>query len=664
MARFLCVAANLRWSLLGVSMALVACADDPANDDSVIDDPENITIEELQILADDGKYDDVLSIIADRRQLGLADAEELRLALTLSLEKLDGIAAEVLADKLLELGVPISNLYIPKARAFFLQGQLDKALALLNAGDLLPEDTTDAHLLRADIAGLNGDEEEQVALYKQVIADQPDDFRGYLGMALHAFERADFTTAETYAAQALARDDQDPIANYAVGATALYLGDYVKAQAYLEKSVSLRPGNVAALTELANLFIRQSETEQAELTLDQIYEIAPNNRMARYLTAQIAAEKGDLDEAERLLILSEEFARTYLPASRTYGLVSYSLGKYAVAERYLKRFLAAVPTDRNVRMALVDSLTKQSNGAEAVSYLAPVLAETPDDMDANLYAASARAAEGKPQEALEYYEKALALMDAAPDAGPAQKRRLRTKIAISRFLMGEAELATQELQAIQSDDLGDFDTLVLLANIQLRRFDNEGLRTVLNEMESVRPGSLEAQNFRGIMAYRSGDLDDAIAAYDKALEQNSDYFSALKNRGLALLSAERPRDAQNDLLKAAAMNPYDGQVQAFLGRSFLELDDFESAATHLKKAEMILPHEPVVLLDYSESLAGRALLRLAIGKAQEAKRYALERKNNDMVEYIDNLVAEWEKTLKDRETLTEEEKTSGDTGPS
>ncbi len=663
MARFLCVAANLRWSLLGVSMALVACADDPAGNDPVTDDPEKITIEQLQILADDGKYDDVLSIISDRRQLGLADVEELRLALTLSLEKLDGIAAEVLADRLMELAVPNSNLYIPKARAFFLQGQLDKALNLLNASDLRPEDTTDAKLLRADIAGLNGNEEEQVSLYKQVIADQPDDFRGYLGMALHAFERADFPTAETYAAQALARDDQDPIANYAVGATALYQGDYIKAQSYLEKSVSLRPGNVAALTELANLFIRQGESEKAELTLDQIYEIAPNNRMARYLTAQIAAEKGDLDEAERLLILSEDFARTYLPASRTFGLVSYSLGKYAVAERYLKRFLAAVPTDRNVRMALVDSLTKQSNGAEAVSYLAPVLAETPDDMDANLYAASARAAEGKPQEALDYYEKALALMDASPDADPVQKRRLRTKVAISRFLMGEAELATQELQAIQSDDLGDFDTLVLLANIQLRRYDNEGLRVVLNEMETVRPGSLEAQNFRGIMAYRSGELDAAIAAYDKALEQNSDYFSALKNRGLALLSVERPRDAQNDLLKAAAMNPYDGQVQAFLGRSYLELGDFESAATYLKKAEMVLPHEPLILLDYSESLAGRGLLHLAIGKAQEAKRYALKRENNDMVDYIDNLIAEWEKALKDREAQKEEKSSDNTSSP-
>lgn len=655
MARFPCLAASLRLSLIGVSLILAACADDPATDTPASKDPEKITLKELETLADGGRYDDVLSIISDRKQLGLAGTEELRLALKLNLEKLDGIAAEVLADRLLELGVPRSTLYVPKARALFLQGQLDKALDLLNADDLSPEDITDARLLRADIAGLKGNEEEQVSLYKQVIATRPDDFRGYLGMALHVFERADFATAETYAAQALARDNQDPIANYAVGATALYQGDYGKAQTYLEKSVSLRPGNVAALTELATLFIRQGDTEKAEQTLDQIYEVAPNNRMARYLTAQIAAEKGDLDEAERLLILSEDFARTYLPASRTYGLVSYSLGKYAIAERYLKRFLAVVPTDRNVRMALVDSLTKQTNGGEALSYLAPVLEETPNDMDANLYAASAKAAEGEPQAALAYYEKVLALMDAAPDADPVQTRRLRIKIAISRFLMGEADLASRELQAIQSDDLGDFDTLVLLANIHLRRYDNQGLRAVLNEMEAVRPGSLEAQNFRGIMAYRSGDLDAAIAAYSKALEQNADYFSALKNRGLALLSAERPRDAQSDLLKAAAMNPDDGQVQAFLGRSYLELDDFESAATYLKKAEIVLPHEPLILLDYSESLAGRGLLHLAIRKAQDAKRYAVERKNTDMVDYIDNLVAEWEKTLKDRDTPEEEE---------
>jgi len=631
------------------AMLLAACSDDDAATIPNADDYARYTLEDLQILADAGNHERVLSIVSNRRRLDLAGTDELQLALTINLQQLDGIAAEVLVERLQDHGVAASDLYIPKARALFLQGELNKALAVLDAEDIRPEDAVDADLVRADILGLQGETETQTSLYQRVIAARPDDFRGYLGLALQAFEQARFADAEKLAADALARDDQDPIVNYVVGATALYQGDFDKAQQFLEASIALRPGNVAALTELANLFIRRGDVASAEATLDRIYAMAPDNRMARFLTAQISAGKGNLEEAEKQLILSEEFARTYLPATRTYGLVTYGLGKHNVASRFLERFLRAVPSDRNVRMALVDSLIQQAKGAEALGYLAPVLAETPDDVDANLYAASAKAAEGAPLDAITYYGKALAVLEAAPDTDPAQIRQLKTKIAISRFLAGQSEEATRQLKAIQSAKSDDFDTLVLLANIHLRRYDQTGLEATLEQMEKVRPDSIEGHNFRGVMAYRAGDPLAAVAAYDAALAQNPDYFSALKNRGLALLAAKKPEAAQQDLLKAAAMNPEDGQIQAFLGRSFLELSDFDSASSALKKAEAVLPRDPVIQVDYSEALAGRGLLLQAIQRAEAAKHLAAGRQ--DLIDYIDTTVATWQSAYEEQAAL-------------
>lgn len=97
------------------------------------------------------------------------------------------------------------------------------------------------------------------------------------------------------------------------------------------------------------------------------------------------------------------------------------------------------------------------------------------------------------------------------------------------------------------------------------------------------------------------------------------------------------------------MNPDDGQVRAFLGRSYLELKQFDTASVHLMEAEAALPRSPLVLLDHSESLAGRGLLLLAIKKAREARQYADGQK--DLEDYIDGLLAGWEETVAGREAV-------------
>ncbi len=58
---------------------------------------------------------------------------------------------------------------------------------------------------------------------------------------------------------------------------------------------------------------------------------------------------------------------------------------------------------------------------------------------------------------------------------------------------------------------------------------------------------------KGRESYRAGDLDNALAAFTKAVEIQPDYASAWYNRGVVGNKAGHAADAINDFKKAASL---------------------------------------------------------------------------------------------------------------
>lgn len=92
----------------------------------------------------------------------------------------------------------------------------------------------------------------------------------------------------------------------------------------------------------------------------------------------------------------------------------------------------------------------------------------------------------------------------------------------------------------------------------------------------------------------AGDLDAAIANYNKAIDLAPDYAPAWLAKGIALNQAQNPDAAIDCLYKAASIDSSDFHPHLELGRIFHALGDFHNGLDRLLVAEKINPKSPLI----------------------------------------------------------------------
>lgn len=102
------------------------------------------------------------------------------------------------------------------------------------------------------------------------------------------------------------------------------------------------------------------------------------------------------------------------------------------------------------------------------------------------------------------------------------------------------------------------------------------------------PDTLEDAR-KGIALLDEGKVDDAIAAFQKALETNADNAGLHYNLGVAFEKKDNPEEAQKQYREAARLKPDMGDAYLALGNSLLTSKKFDEAAESLKKAAELMP---------------------------------------------------------------------------
>lgn len=95
------------------------------------------------------------------------------------------------------------------------------------------------------------------------------------------------------------------------------------------------------------------------------------------------------------------------------------------------------------------------------------------------------------------------------------------------------------------------------------------------------------------MAYRLGNFDEALPAYEMALAIRPDSADARYNFALALQAAGYVRDAVNELKKMLAANPNEVRARLALGNLYAQqLHDLAQARAQYLKVLQLDPGNP------------------------------------------------------------------------
>ena len=292
-------------------------------------------------------------------------------------------------------------------------------------------------------------------------------------------------------------------------------------------------------------------------------------------------------------------------------------GEHDRALEELKEIVRAFPEDHNAFFELGNFFLRASQPNEAIGSYAHALKLNAQFAEASHNLGLAYTMTGRTDKAVHAFKAAVALK---PDF-----LESHLCLASAQIETGNAAAAAARLEALWQINRDNPRLLYLLAAANLKTgehlkatiFANEGLKLTPNDraLRLLRAEILVAQrqypqgieeydkllaeapddtlalDNRGLARQMTGDMEGAMEDFNRALEIEPDNATALTNRGMLLARRGIYRRAVDDLLAALKLNPRDPRLLHNLAVAYLKLNEYDQAASYLKKAAN-LRHQP------------------------------------------------------------------------
>jgi tetratricopeptide (TPR) repeat protein len=122
----------------------------------------------------------------------------------------------------------------------------------------------------------------------------------------------------------------------------------------------------------------------------------------------------------------------------------------------------------------------------------------------------------------------------------------------------------------------------------------------------------------GVVLFQKGQVDDAIAQYQKALEINPNYVAAHYNLGNALFQKGQLDEAVAQYRKAVEINPNDAEAHINLGNALFQNEQLDEALAQFQKAIEINPNDAETHYNLGNALFQKGQLDEAVAQFQKA----------------------------------------------
>jgi len=484
--------------------------------------------------------------------------------------------------------------------------------------------------------------------------------------------------ADKFIDQAIAADPLSAEALQVKGEMLRSRGDQAGALRLFNEALKIDPKNVLARLSRAGVNIMLGKYSAADEDLDPILKSASNNFMANYLRGLELAKKQDYAGADRIFDRISSGFSVFWAGYYLQGATKYALGQYAQAQAILAKYLDRVPDDLKAGRLIAAAALQQHSPSQAIEYLKPIVDRVAADTATLTVLGNAYMADGKPDLALQQFEKAAAL---DPD-NPAIKAR----VGISEIDIGQGQQGLATLEHVFATEGGApvaGPTLVLselrakhtdkaaeVASSLLKRDAKKPLyHTLLGAVRVAQRDYPAAENsFRAALAINpefppaarglaqlyvaTGRIGDAKKVYADLLARKADDVGALlgladiyisekkwpeaidavnrarsaaKNDpapGLKLVGLYESRkdwtSARSVAAELATQFPGDVNVLEAQGRAQFAAGDVNGAASSYKRAHELAPNSKPILSRYLSVLNTNKYFAEARGVLQDA----------------------------------------------
>lgn len=596
----------------------------------------------LSAMVDDGQIQAAQSILENRDKYRLATMADYLLLTDIYLDSGDVAKAEAALDQAIVKGATPRFVAIQTAKIAMMRTRFDAAASALVLVPLKGEEGFEALVLRAQVAIAQNDFERAQKYYDLAADVLPNDHRIDAAQSFFQLVQGNLDEAMRFANVALAKNqtDSDPLPYYVLGSIDRLRGDVGSAVDHLEEALAAQPDHILSKLELTGASIDLGDIDRAQEILDGVLAKDPDNEIARFYIAYMLAKEGELEQARDTLVRLRAALDRYYPAKRLYGHVMFQLGSFEAATDFLEQYLQAVPEDVETRLFLSEAYRRTEKPEKALGLLNGSVSGSQAEIVASSQTGSLNLQEGNFAAARDQYLAALQKANALTVTDDVLVASLNAATASAEYALGNGEEAVRllsEAVRLDPDQASYFSTL---ANIQMASGNLKGALATLADMQKHHENSPVAANLEGAIEFRLGNYGRAIAALDRALAENEDYGSALKNRAAAYIERGDLELAKADLLKALPGAEQDGQFLGMLGRVYLAEDDFDAAIRYYAAARDLVPGSAVFAANHALALAGVQRFDAAVLAVQTAVEL-LPQEERVMRARLDGLLIEY-----------------------
>jgi tetratricopeptide (TPR) repeat protein len=217
----------------------------------------------------------------------------------------------------------------------------------------------------------------------------------------------------------------------------------------------------------------------------------------------------------------------------------------------------------------------------AYSVVFSLLASVEAHAEANCLVGNSLLSQGRADEAIIQYQKALALWpESANSRAGLGSTFYKTK------QLDEAIIQYQKALEIKPDFAQAYNNLGYCFLSQ--GLVNEAI-TQFQKVLEIKPDFAETHNTLGDCLFQKGRLNEAIVQYQKALEIKPDFVEAHNNLGFSLFQIGRVNEAIIQFQKALEIEPDFAEAQNNLGFGLYQLGRVDEAIIHYRKAIELQP---------------------------------------------------------------------------
>lgn len=454
-------------------------------------------------------------------------------------------------------------------------------------------------------------------------------------------QRGDLSGAERILRAELERRPADVTAQGVLGVVLDQEKKFAEADAVYRRALAAAPHSAPLLNNFGNHLLTTGKLAEARKVFLEVLSLNPGQANANMQLATIALRQKSPAEALRYLDRLPKEAQEAPAVAILTGTALSARGQYAQAETFFERAVAAQPDNFEALYDLGLAASHAGHKERARDVLQKALEKRPGNIDVQYDLAAVNVELNRKDVALELVARAA---QQAPERADIQA--LMAHISADLGYFGDAAQAWERYMKLRpGDDTGRRERGFAEAGLgekpdaglaDLRWFvakhpndatghyelgvaesagNPEEAGRELNRALALKPDLGAARFARGLLNYRRGKPDLALADFEFAARREPQNPAVLNRLGETYIALNRPADAVRVLRIAAERAPDDATILLHFGRALSKTNQTAEASTVFARVRELgpgkseLPH-PAGLIDF-----------LSLSPAEQRVRY-------------------------------------------